>query len=209
MKSFTVLLDGDLYVTERLMKQIGHSHIIVADGAIRFVEMLHVKPELWVGDFDSTKAELKERYKDIEKKSFPVAKDKTDGELAIDFALERGAERIILCGALGGKRSDHAFFHFAHALAMEENGIDVLLTSGKEEGYALLPGAYSFDFPAGTIFSLIGFDDLDGLTIEGARWPLLKKNVPFGSSLTLSNEVKGQLNVSLSEGRAILLATLA
>ena len=208
MKSYTIVLDGHLQVTGRLISQIGNSNVIVADGAIRYIEALHVKPELWVGDFDSTGSGLKLKYNTIEQRSFPVAKDKTDGELAIDFALERGAERIILCGALGGKRSDHAFFHFAHALAMKKKGIDVLLTSGNEEGYAILPGHYTFDFPVGTIFSLIGFDDLGGLTIEGARWPLFEKNVPFGSSLTLSNEVNGKLQLHLSTGRALLLATL-
>ncbi|AQT48358.1 MULTISPECIES: thiamine diphosphokinase [Bartonella] len=208
MKSYTIVLDGHLQVTGRLISQIGKSNVIVADGAIRYIEALHVKPELWVGDFDSTGSGLKLKYNTIEQRSFPVAKDKTDGELAIDFALERGAERIILCGALGGKRSDHAFFHFAHALAMKKKGIDVLLTSGNEEGYAILPGHYTFDFPVGTIFSLIGFDDLGGLTIEGARWPLFEKNVPFGSSLTLSNEVNGKLQLHLSTGRALLLATL-
>ena len=208
MKSYTIVLDGHLQVTGRLISQIGKSNVIVADGAIRYIEALHVKPELWVGDFDSTGSGLKLKYNTIEQRSFPVAKDKTDGELAIDFALERGAERIILCGALGGKRSDHAFFHFAHALAMKKKGIDVLLTSGNEDGYAILPGHYTFDFPVGTIFSLIGFDDLGGLTIEGARWPLFEKNVPFGSSLTLSNEVNGKLQLHLSTGRALLLATL-
>ena len=208
MKSYTIVLDGHLQVTGRLISQIGKSNVIVADGAIRYIEALHVEPELWVGDFDSTGSGLKLKYNTIEQRSFPVAKDKTDGELAIDFALERGAERIILCGALGGKRSDHAFFHFAHALAMKKKGIDVLLTSGNEEGYAILPGHYTFDFPVGTIFSLIGFDDLGGLTIEGARWPLFEKNVPFGSSLTLSNEVNGKLQLHLSTGRALLLATL-
>ncbi|MBI0139345.1 thiamine diphosphokinase [Bartonella sp. W8125] len=208
MKSYTIVLDGHLQVTGRLISQIGKSNVIVADGAIRYIEALHVKPELWVGDFDSTGSGLKLKYNTIEQRSFPVAKDKTDGELAIDFALERGAERIILCGALGGKRSDHAFFHFAHALAMKKKGIDVLLTSGNEEGYAILPGHYTFDFPVGTIFSLIGFDDLGGLTIEGARWPLFEKNVPFGSSLTLSNEVNGKLQLHLTTGRALLLATL-
>ncbi len=208
MKSYTIVLDGHLQVTGRLISQIGNSNVVVADGAIRYIEALHVKPELWVGDFDSTGSGLKLKYNTIEQRSFPVAKDKTDGELAIDFALERGAERIILCGALGGKRSDHAFFHFAHALAMKKKGIDVLLTSGNEEGYAILPGHYTFDFPVGTIFSLIGFDDLGGLTIEGARWPLFEKNVPFGSSLTLSNEVNGKLQLHLSTGRALLLATL-
>lgn len=206
MKSYAILLDGNLQVTPRLLAAIKESNVIVADGAIRYVEPLGVTPELWVGDFDSADPALMIKYRNIERRSFPVAKDKTDGELAIDFALERGANRIILCGALGGKRSDHAFFHFVHALAMKQNGIDVLLTSGTEEGYAILPGHYSFDFPAGTIFSIIGFDDLGGLTIEGAKWPLRRKNVPFGSSLTLSNEVVGQLHLTLSSGRAILVA---
>jgi len=206
MKSYAILLDGNLQVTPRLLAEIKESNVIVADGAIRYVEPLGVTPELWVGDFDSADPALMIKYRNIERRSFPVAKDKTDGELAIDFALERGANRIILCGALGGKRSDHAFFHFVHALAMKRNGIDVLLTSGAEEGYAILPGHYSFDFPAGTIFSIIGFDDLGGLTIEGAKWPLRRKNVPFGSSLTLSNEVVGQLHLTLSSGRAILVA---
>ncbi|WP_295965550.1 thiamine diphosphokinase [uncultured Bartonella sp.] len=206
MKSYAILLDGNLQVTPRLLAEIKESNVIVADGAIRYVEPLGVTPELWVGDFDSADPALIIKYRNIERRSFPVAKDKTDGELAIDFALERGANRIILCGALGGKRSDHAFFHFVHALAMKQNGIDVLLTSGAEEGYAILPGHYSFDFPAGTIFSIIGFDDLGGLTIEGAKWPLRRKNVPFGSSLTLSNEVVGQLHLTLSSGRAILVA---
>ena len=206
MKSYAILLDGNLQVTPRLLAEIKESNVIVADGAIRYVEPLGVTPELWVGDFDSADPALMIKYRNIERRSFPVAKDKTDGELAIDFALERGANRIILCGALGGKRSDHAFFHFVHALAMKQNGIDVLLTSGTEEGYAILPGHYSFDFPAGTIFSIIGFDDLGGLTIEGAKWPLRRKNVPFGSSLTLSNEVVGQLHLTLSSGRAILVA---
>ena len=206
MKSYAILLDGNLQVTPRLLAEIKESNVIVADGAIRYVEPLGVTPELWVGDFDSADPALMIKYRNIERRSFPVAKDKTDGELAIDFALERGANRIILCGALGGKRSDHAFFHFVHALAMKRNGIDVLLTSGAEEGYAILPGHYSFDFPAGTIFSIIGFDDLGGLTIEGAKWPLRRKNVPFGSSLTLSNAVVGQLNLTLSSGRAILVA---
>lgn len=206
MKSYTILLDGDLHVTPRLLAKIRKSNVVVADGAIRYVGPLGVTPELWVGDFDSADPTLMVKYRNIERRSFPVAKDKTDGELAIDFALERGANRIILCGALGGKRSDHTFFHFVHALAMKQNDIDVLLTSGNEEGYAILPGHYSFDFPAGTIFSIIGFDDLGGLTIEGAKWPLCRKNVPFGSSLTLSNEVVGQLHLTLSSGRAILVA---
>lgn len=207
MKTYTVVLDGNLQVTRRLLAQIKNSNVIVADGAIRYIEALHVTPELWVGDFDSTEPDLKEKYIDLEKCIFPVAKDKTDGELAVDFALERGARRIILCGALGGERSDHAFFHVTYALALKEQGFDVLLTSGSEEGYAILPGHYSFDFPQGTLFSVIGLTDLAGLSLEGAKWPLENKDVSCGSSLTLSNEVTDKLQLNLCHGKAILLAS--
>ena len=40
----------------------------------------------------------------------------------------------------------------------------------------------------------------------GARWPLDSVEVPFGTSLTLSNEVRGDLRISIAVGRALLLA---
>lgn len=209
MKTYTVVLDGKLQVTKRLLAQIANTNVIVADGAIRYIKALHVTPELWVGDFDSTEPELKEKYIGLKQCVFPVAKDKTDGELAVDFALERGARRIILCGALGGKRSDHAFFHLTYALALKQRGIDVLLTSGLEEAYAILPGHYSFDFSKGTTFSVIGLTDLGGLSLKGAKWPLANKDVSFGSSLTLSNEVTDELQLSLDHGKAILFASVS
>lgn len=208
MKTYTVVLDGNLHVTTRLLSQIADTNVIVADGAIRYIEALHVTPELWVGDFDSTKPDLKIKYADLQRFAFPVAKDKTDGELAVDFALERGARRIILCGALGGKRSDHAFFHLTYALALKEQGIDVFMTSGFEEAYAILPGHYSFDFSKGTTFSVIGLTDLGGLSLKGAKWPLANQGVSFGSSLTLSNEVTDGLQLSLDHGKAILFASV-
>lgn len=209
MKSYTILLDGELCVTPRLLTQVRDSAVIVADGAMRHIHSLRVTPQLWVGDFDSADPVLVEKYAHIERRRFPVAKDKTDGELAVDFALERGARRLVLCGALGGKRTDHALFHLVYALKLQEQGIDVLLTSGSEEAYALLPGHYDFDFPQKTVFSIVGFTDLGALSITGAKWPLDNQDVLFGSSLTLSNEVHGHLQLTLKKGKAILLATLA
>ena len=45
-----------------------------------------------------------------------------------------------------------------------------------------------------------------GLGVTGAKWPLDDVEVPFGSSLTISNEVRGRLVVALGAGRALLLA---
>jgi len=133
-------------------------------------------------------------------------KDKTDGELAIAAALERGATRLVLAGAFGGKRADHAFLHLALALRLAEAGTEVLLTSGAQEGVPLLSGAAGFDYADGTLFSILGFSELAGLTVTGAKWPLNQVVVAFGSSLTISNEVRGRLDIALGHGRALLLA---
>ena len=81
-----------------------------------------------------------------------------------------------------------------------------LLTSGAQEGWPLLAGATRFDFAAGTLFSVLGFSELTGLSVSGARWPLDRITMAFGSSLTISNEVTRDLTIEIGSGRALLVA---
>ena len=209
MTTFTILLGGELVATPRLLAQIAGSRVIAADSGILHAAALGVTPELWAGDFDSvTKAE-RAAFAHIPQMEFPPEKDMTDGELAIDEAIGRGATRLVLAGAFGGARADHAYLHLAAGVSMSERGLDVLLTSGNQEGVPLAPGRQAaLDYAAGTLFSVIGFTDIDGLTISGVRWPLQGRHVPFGSSLTISNIVTGRLEVTLASGRAVLVAHL-
>lgn len=206
MSKFTILLGGDLVRTPLLDRRIAGSRVIAADAGIGHALTLGLTPELWVGDFDSVPPSLPDHLASVEKRTFPPEKDKTDGELAIAAALERGATSLVLAGAFGGARADHAFLHLALALHLAEQGTEVLLTSGTQEGVPLLLGTHRFDYADATLFSILGFSDLSGLTVEGAKWPLDHVEVPFGSSLTISNEVAGTLRVALDGGRAMLLA---
>ncbi|CCV04841.1 conserved hypothetical protein [Mesorhizobium metallidurans STM 2683] len=206
MSTFTILLGGDLIRTPLLDRQVEGSRVIAADAGIGHARMLGLIPELWVGDFDSVPADLPDDLASVPRKVFPAEKDMTDGELAIAAALERGATSLVLAGAFGGKRADHAFLHLALGVRLAEEGTKVLLTSGAQEGVPLLPGKAGFDYAGGTLFSILGFSDLSGLTVTGAKWPLNHVEVAFGSSLTISNEVKGRLEIALGHGRALLLA---
>ncbi|WP_455477942.1 thiamine diphosphokinase [Bartonella sp. B10] len=208
MTAFTILLNGDVSITDRLRRQIYNSRVIAADSGIRHAEALSVVPELWLGDFDSSDQDLMHKYNDIPREVFPSDKDKTDGALACEKALQNGAKQLILCGAFGNERSDHSFSHMTQALAMAEKGISVLLTSGREEGWPILPRIFSCDLPDDCLFSIIGFSDLQGLTLSGVKWPLDGENVPFGSSLTLSNRICGTFSCSLGFGKAMLLAAI-
>lgn len=206
MSRFTILLGGDLVRTPLLDRQIAGSRVIAADSGIRHAAVLDLVPELWVGDFDSSSEGFAERFAAVPREAFPTEKDKTDGELAVAAALARGATSLVFAGAFGGPRADHAFLHLSLALRIAEAGTAVVLTSGAQEGQPLLSGTAGFDYADGTMFSILGFTALSGLTVEGAKWPLDAVEVPFGSSLTLSNEVKGSLRISLGSGRAVLLA---
>jgi thiamine pyrophosphokinase len=209
MSRFTILLGGELVPTPRLAGQIAGTRVIAADSGIGHASALGLEPELWVGDFDSAERELTQRFSAISRLVFPPEKDKTDGEIAIDAAIERGATALVLCGAFGGRRADHAFLHMALALRLEEAGLPVFLTSGNQEGWPVTAGREAFEpLPAGALFSILPFSELRDLTVENARWPLDHVRVPFGSSLTLSNIALDGLSVRLGKGRALLLAQI-
>ncbi|MDY8111023.1 thiamine diphosphokinase [Fulvimarina sp. 2208YS6-2-32] len=206
MTDFAVLLAGDIAATARLKARLAGCRVIAADAGIGHAEELGVLPELWLGDFDSSKQPPRAGC-EIEIAAYPADKDKTDGELAIEAAIARGATRILLVGALGGPRSDHAFAHYILALRHAGAGIAIELDDGRERCWPLTPGrTLDADLCAGTQFSILKFSDVTGLTITGARYPLDKVAVPFTSILTQSNEATGPISVRIETGHAILMA---
>ncbi|MEO4000879.1 thiamine diphosphokinase [Mesorhizobium sp. CAU 1732] len=206
MSRFAILLGGDVVATPRLSAQLDGTRVIAADSGMRHAATLGLKPELWTGDFDSVEDSMREANPDVPVEAFPPEKDMTDGEIAIDAALKRGATDLLLVGAFGGARADHAFLHLTAALRLAESGVACMLSSGHQEGSPVLPGKTSYDYDEGTLFSILAFSDLAGLTLSGAKWPLADRDVVFGSSLTLSNAVAGRLTVGLLSGRAMLVA---
>ncbi|WP_306026901.1 thiamine diphosphokinase [Stappia sp. MMSF_3263] len=206
---FLILLGGDLTPTRRIRRQIAGARTIAADGGMRHAGVLGVEPELWVGDFDSSPPALAGDWSHVARQSHPAAKDATDGVLAAEEAMARGADRLVIAGALGGERSDHALQNLLHGAALRARGLPVLLTSGHEEAWPLVPGEQALDLPAGSLFSVLALTDLTALTLEGVDWPLLDRDVPMGGSLTLSNRVARDANgirVRLGGGRAVLLS---
>ncbi|MDF1608114.1 thiamine diphosphokinase [Hoeflea sp. YIM 152468] len=204
--TFAILLGGALEIDDRVRALTQGARAIAADGGMVYAEALGMTPELWVGDFDSTSSTLMEKHAQTERLSFPAEKNLTDGELAIEQAIERGAKRLVLVGAFGGERTDHAVSHLLQALTLAERGLDVVLTSGVEEAFPLLPGSREIDLPAGSLFSVIAFTPLTGLSLSGVKYPLDKADIAFGASRTISNVAGGRLSASLICGRALIVA---
>lgn len=200
-----ILLGGDIAATERLKDQCKDALVLAADSGIRHADPLGLDVDLWLGDFDSTTPALTRRFASVPRQTFPREKDKTDGELAIDEGIARGSSRFVLVGAFGGERTDHAMLHAFQSLVLARRGFGVLMTSGSEEAVPLLPGSHTFNLQPESIFSLVGFSDMDGVTISGARWPLTGRHVPLGSSLTLSNIAEGPVTISIASGEGLFM----
>ena len=204
---WVILLSGDVTLSERLRAQVKGARVVAADAGMRHAEALGLRPECWIGDFDSAPQELLARHADVPRIAHPADKDMTDGALAIAHALEQGARDLLLVGALGG-RSDHALMHLMQLADLAARGIGARASSGTEEALGLAPGDHIIDLPASSTFSIIGLDDLKDVTLNGARWPLKGEDLSFGHSRPVSNVAEGPLTLRIGAGRGILLATV-
>jgi thiamine pyrophosphokinase len=204
MSKFVILLGGDVTPTPRLNAQVSGARVVAADSGMRHAAALGLLPELWVGDFDSAGPSLIEQHLDVPREIYPADKIATDGDLAVQHAISKGAREIILVGAFGGQ-FDHVLAHATQLIGLAQANIKAFATSGHEEAWPLLQHLSLWQTPKSTRLSIIGFSDLVGLSILGVRWPLSKCDVPMGSTHTLSNEVQGDVAITLDQGRAIVL----
>lgn len=204
MSRFAILLGGDVTPTARLKAQLQGARVIAADSGMAHAEVLGLVPELWVGDFDSAGTELEHAYRDTPRQVFPAAKDATDGEIAIRSAIEKGASELVLVGAFGGQ-FDHAMAHATQLIGLAERGLKAFASSGDEEAWPLLSSLTLWQLAKGTRVSVVGLTAMKALSIIGVRWPLNKRDVAMGSTLTVSNEATGDVAITLERGRALVL----
>lgn len=204
MHPFTILLSGSVTPTRRLLAQVAGSRVIAADGGMMHAAPLGLQAELWVGDFDSASQEIQQAFAHIPREEHPVGKDFTDGELAIEAALARGADRLILVGAMGGQ-TDQTLAHLLLGLRLAQQGIPTLLSSGYEEAYPLLAGKLQLDLPLKSKLSLLPLGGFVGLSLRGVQWPLHRFDVPLGSTRTLSNLALGPVEIELEAGYGVVI----
>ncbi|MGE0210618.1 MAG: thiamine diphosphokinase [Parvibaculaceae bacterium] len=204
MASFTILAGGHLTPTERLRRQIAGRRVIAADSGMAHAGPLGLEVELWVGDFDSSSPELLARHADVERVTFPAAKAKTDTELAVEEALARGATDLVMVGGFGGQ-ADHALSHLLLAVSLKQKGYGMLVTSGTEEAWPLLAGEMALDLPPGSRMSILPFSALKAISLGNVVWPLERRDVPLGSTLTLSNVALGTVDIRLEDGYAAVI----
>lgn len=107
---------GDPEQIKNLVRQ--EDYLICADSGYRHCVQLGFSPQLVLGDFDSYAGVVQS---DCELLRYPIEKDDTDTMLAVKQALQRGYERLVLVGMLGG-RLDHTLANIQTLVYAVEHG---------------------------------------------------------------------------------------
>ena len=91
-----LVLGGNEIQFESYAKQ--SDMIICADSGADHAVRQNIKPDAILGDMDSISTATLEKFKSegVKVITYPAEKDKTDGEISVDYALERGASDITL-----------------------------------------------------------------------------------------------------------------
>lgn len=220
-----VIADGDAPARDRLDAawpgwDSGAGFVVAADGGARHAGQLGLRLDAWVGDADSIAPEaLASLARDgVEVRRVAAAKDESDTELAIAAALEAGAQELVVVGAFGGPRLDHALANVG-LLAMPAlaGRPAALLDAGSRVTLVHAPGPNGepVDRPlpgrVGDLVSLLPYGPgVEGVTTAGLAYPLRDEPLPAGPARGLSNvRVAGHAAVSLRRGMLLVVESPA
>lgn len=142
--------------------------------------------DLCIGDFDSLDKNVREYFKSKDTIKYPIEKDFSDLELAINYLIEKDFQRIDFTGVLGGRLS-HELFNLGLFLKIKKEGRRVSIREAATR-CDFLSNNEVLNIPKGLEVSVVPFyDDDTTISMKGFRWNLKDKKINRGSTLTLSN----------------------
>ena len=182
--------------------------IIAADSGYNNASRLGVRPGLLLGDLDSIDrgALAPDELEHIEKIIVPAIKDDTDTQLAVDTALERGADEIIIIGGLGG-RLDHTLSTVFLLEYIKDKGARGVITDGRNRVRIMESGEELTIKRGYKYLSLVGLTDTcEGVSISGVFYPLKDAVLERKYAFAVSNEITADAaEISLSKGILLVI----
>jgi thiamine pyrophosphokinase len=166
--------------------------VVGADAGAGFLLDTAVRPDVVVGDFDSLPAAQVAGLEaaGVELVRHPVRKDQTDGELAVDEAMRRGAGEVVLAGALGAL--DHTLGHLAVLRRLDAAAVPSrLVAPGLTVRVLAAPSRVRLDAPPGVRVSVVPLGGSATVTLTGLAYPLERGTLPADACLGLGNSVAG------------------
>jgi len=178
--------------------------IVCADGGYDNAIQFGMLPSVVIGDMDSINSSIIKGTKIIK---YPTQKEKTDTELAVDYAIDEGAEEIVILGNIGGRLSHSIANIMLLRYINKKDDIEAMLLSSKERVCLLKNGETSIAKGDSKFLSLIPLTNCEGVTILQTKYEVQDINVEIGSTHLVSNEFTAlNAKISIKSGEALIIA---
>ena len=176
-------------------------YILAADGGLRHLEKLNLKPHGILGDFDSL------GYVPAGAQVFPVEKDDTDSMLAARKGLELGFREFLFYGSLDGPRLDHTVANFQTLQFLTDRGAAAYLVGKRYLVTVIKQARLRFSSRAAGIVSVFCLGaDAAGVTLAGLQYPLENGILTAGFPLGVSNHFIGQAaEIAVEHGSLLVM----
>ena len=184
--------------------------IIACDAGYRNCGVLHCKPDIIVGDFDTAPCP---EQTDDDIVVLPHVKDDTDTEYAAKLATDKGFDEVLLLGGLGGKRVEHTLANLCTGLGLEKRGVRATLQDERSRITYVLPGE-TRRYPKEDYFFFSAFPlegRAEGVCESGSFYELTDATLMATYPLGVSNEyAEGSdcITISTREGALVVVETL-
>lgn len=204
-----VFAAAPLEPTPRLLSRLAdlsNPFVVAADDGASTALAFGRTPDVVIGDLDSLSSStlVRLRSASIPVEEYPRDKDATDGQLAVERALQVEPSELYLLGFVGGPRLDQAL---ANVSLLERIEVPAVLLDAHNECVLVRPGRpYAWRPEPTEIVSLLppGLP-AEGVRTRGLRWPLHAETLRSGDTRGVSNEPIGQeASVSITGGRLLL-----
>ncbi|MBN1803729.1 MAG: thiamine diphosphokinase [Sedimentisphaerales bacterium] len=127
-KKACIFCSGELKNSARVKRIAGDCDLLIAvNGGTKHFVNVGLRPKVIIGDMDSNTNDMRNDETNIVRIPYPPYSDKSDVELAVEYALKQGCQEILLVAAVGGR--------FDHTLG------NVALVAGNPGRIAILDGA--------------------------------------------------------------------
>ena len=205
-----IFVGGTLQAGKAVDRAIADADLILAADSGALTALRYgCTPAIIVGDFDSltlSEQELMKLGSQIVRAE--VEKNETDTELAIQVALDRGAERITLLGGIGGERFDHAMANILLLAGFER--VPIRIVDGPTTCWLVRgPGRTAIEGQPADLLSLFPLTgEALGVRTTDLYYPLSGETLYFGKPRGVSNVlISEHAEVALEDGLLLVIHT--
>jgi thiamine pyrophosphokinase len=189
IKRCVIFANGDLFNPQTAKQYADEADLLLAaNGGTRHVLALERVPDVVIGDLDSLDENQQTQLAAAGTRFIvhPAAKNETDLELALLYAVEQLADDIVILAALGG-RLDQMLANVLLLTMPVLIGHSVRLIDGPQTAFVVRDQATIIGRPDDTVSLIPLGGEVTGVTTQGLAYGLTEGTLPFGPALGVSN----------------------